>query len=153
MIYIRIHQKHLSVIQAILQIALVSLFAYSGAVKLFDRTTFVFALVKSPLIPASEIITLISYSLPLIELLIAGALLFEKTKLIGFYLSFFLMSLFTVYLIVLVSAFSNLPCSCGGILGGMSYPVHIAFNIVFTLVALAGIYTSDAEVHSSVEHS
>jgi hypothetical protein len=28
-------------------------------------------------------------------------------------------------------------------LGGMSYPVHIAFNIFFTLVALVGIYTSE----------
>jgi hypothetical protein len=26
-----------------------------------------------------------------------------------------------------------------------SYPVHIAFNIFFTIVALIGIYTADAE--------
>jgi hypothetical protein len=130
------------------------LFLYSGLTKLIESENFLWELAKSPLLSSIYIHPeFIRYPLPILEVSIANALLFDRTRKVGLYLSFVLMVCFTLYLVILVTQFANLPCSCGGILGGMSYPVHIAFNIVFTLVALVGIYTSDAEVHSSVEHS
>jgi hypothetical protein len=139
-------------INKIAQVLLQVLFIYSGIVKLMSLQKFRTDMARSPLIP-ENMLNFLQYLIPGTEILVVILLVFASTKRFGFYGGFFLLSLFTVYLIALVSAFSNLPCSCGGILGGMSYPAHIAFNIVFTLVALAGIYTSDAEVHSSVEHS
>jgi hypothetical protein len=128
--------------QILAKCLLAVLFIYSSIIKLLHHDTFVLDIARSPLIP-NEIVSTVSLLIPFIEIFIVAALLFQKTMLLGLYSSLFLMLSFTLYLITLTSFFGNIPCACGGILGGMSYPVHIAFNIFFTLVALVGIYTSE----------
>jgi hypothetical protein len=126
------------------QFALFTLFLYSALMKSWYPMKFRIELARSPLVP--EILILpISYFLPTIEFIVCMCLLIEKTRKTGAYIALSLMTAFTLYLLILVSFpyHENIPCACGGILGGMSYPVHIAFNIFFTLVALVGIYTSE----------
>ena len=118
------------------------LLMYASIEKLRDVNLFTLQMYKSPLLP-EKFIPFLAILIPVVEILLAFMLYLPKTKSIGFYGSFFLMLCFSFYLIVLTSFFSNIPCACGGILGGMSYSVHIAFNIFFTLVALVGIYTDD----------
>jgi hypothetical protein len=132
------------------RIGLIVLFAYAGTSKLIARQGFAHDMMRSLLLPVQAVVVL-QWVLPVVELVVVVALIQEPTKLIGFYASAFLMLLFTGYLVALIVVFTYPPCACGGILGGMSYPVHIAFNIFFTLVAVVGIYTStdDTNEHSA----
>jgi uncharacterized membrane protein YphA (DoxX/SURF4 family) len=122
---------------------LVVLFLYAGTAKLIAGKTFIQEMMRSQLLPDAAVY-LLRWLIPCAELLIGLVLLKESTVKLGMQASFFLMTSFTAYLIALVVIFIEPPCACGGILGGMSYPVHIAFNIFFTLVALVGIYTSES---------
>ncbi len=115
------------------------LLLYAGLVKLIDVDLFRLQMSKSPLLPSS-VIPLLSYAVPLVEILLAFCLLLGYAPSTALLTAFGLMALFTVYLAALYFFYRGmeLPCSCGGILGKMGYPVHIAFNLFFTLVAGAG---------------
>jgi len=113
------------------------LFAYAGLVKLFDHQSFVADLRKSPLL--SSFAFWISFLLPLTELVVALLVVFDRSRLIGLYGSFFLMLLFTFYIIAVTHFSASIPCSCGGIFRTMSWNEHLLFNIVFCLLALAGL--------------
>lgn len=120
-------------------ILLVILFSYSAIVKGYDINLFQGQMVQSPLLPLS-LIKFISYIIPIFEISIVFLLINEKTREFGFYLAYFLMLLFTLYLLTLVIFFSNnIPCACGGILVNMGYSTHILFNIFFTLLSLVSI--------------
>jgi hypothetical protein len=125
--------------------ALFALWLYTGFMKLIHLDEFMMEVAMSPLLAYIEIPRYGLITMATFEILVAVLLLMKPTQIVALYASLLMMLAYTVYLIVLVTAFSNIPCACGGILGGMSYPVHIAFNIFFTLVALVGIYTSDAK--------
>lgn len=110
------------------------LFMYAGISKLLDYNNFIVQLDNSPLIP--DILTnLVALGLPILEILVAVGLCFDLSKKVSIVLAFGIMLAFTLYLILLVTMFSNVPCSCGGILGKMSYPVHIVFNIIVTILS------------------
>jgi hypothetical protein len=129
-------------ISDIISYLLILLFVYASIVKLASTETFISELMQSPLLPQS-LIFIIAVAVPSFELIIALLLFFEKTRSLGFLLSFFIMLLFTLYMVLIFSNFSNLdniPCSCGGILGSMSYPVHIMFNTVFCIISAVGMY-------------
>lgn len=117
------------------KLSLVMLFIYAGLVKVLSVETFQQQLYQSPVI-AGKAVPIVSYVLPIYEILLALLLISDRLRTIALALSFFTMLFFTLYLIGLVSFAERVPCSCGGILGHMSYPVHIAFNAVFTLISL-----------------
>ncbi|MHA4809487.1 MauE/DoxX family redox-associated membrane protein [Flavitalea flava] len=117
------------------------LFVYAATAKTMDYTVFVADIAKSPLLVNFNN-TVIAPVLLGLEFLTAVLLQFKKTHKIGFYFSSFLMLMFTLYLCTLYFFYTNIPCSCGGILGKMPYPVHIVFNLVFTLLSFTGIFLS-----------
>lgn len=117
----------------------VLLFVYAATNKLLDFYTFSFQLGKSPLIP-QNLTKLTALMIPIGELLIVALLITEKLRLIGLFLSFFLMLLFTVYLYFITRYSYYIPCSCGGILGKMDWDTHIYFNIFFILISVIAIY-------------
>ena len=128
-------KKHLLTIIVIL---ISMLFTYAAIFKAMDYQLFISDMSKSPL--------LVKYNknilAPLVlgtEFLIVLLLNFPTTRKTGFFLSFFVMAIFSLYLSTLYFFFTNIPCSCGGILGKMSYPTHIVFNICFTLLSAAGV--------------
>jgi hypothetical protein len=114
----------------------VILFIYTGLNKLLDYDGFKFQLGRSPYL--QNFSRPIALLLPPGELLIALALIVKRTRLAGFYASFFLMSLFTGYVAVMLSLSYYLPCSCGGILQALSWQGHLVFNSAFTVLAVAG---------------
>lgn len=63
------------------------LFIYAGASKMFDFENFQVQLAQSPLLSAYA--GFISYSVIILELVIAGMLCFKLTRLLGLYGSFF----------------------------------------------------------------
>jgi hypothetical protein len=129
-------KKH---ILTIIVILISMLFTYAAIFKAMDYPLFISDMGKSPL--------LIKYNknilAPIVlgtEFLIVLLLNFPITRKTGFFLSFFIMAIFSLYLSTLYFFFTNIPCSCGGILGKMSYPTHIVFNICFTLLSATGVF-------------
>lgn len=118
-----------------IRIAVIILFCYAGLIKLIDEETFQQNLLQSPLI-SQHMVPLVAYAVPIMELLIAVMLVNDKTAAAGALIAFFFMLFFSIYLIGLVNLYDRVPCACGGILGQISYPVHIAFNVAFTGLCL-----------------
>jgi hypothetical protein len=115
------------------------LFIYAATSKTMDYSVFVTDVAKSPLLANFNNSILAPLVLGL-EYLTACLLLFKATIRPGFYLSSFLMLTFTLYLATLYFFFTKIPCSCGGILGRMPYPVHISFNLLFTILSFTGTF-------------
>lgn len=119
------------------------LFVYAALTKLLDYQKFVVQLGQSPML--TDYAYVLAMLVPFIELAIAIMLFFSRTRLQGFYAAFSLMTMFTTY-IVLTSRFSDyVPCSCGGVLEGMTWTQHLIFNVVFLLFALTAIL-----IHSGI---
>lgn len=119
--------------------AIALLFCYAALSKLTD-----FARSRSEMLNQvfPEFIALILvWVIPIAELFIVALLLYKPLRFTGFYASFILLSLFTIYIaMTMTGIFGSVPCSCGGILRHMGYGVHLIFNIFFILLALVGIF-------------
>lgn len=120
-------------------VLLTILFTYASISKLLQYNTFRFQLGQSPFTTGYS--GLIAWFIPAIEIITTALLLFPVTRLKGFYLSYGLMLLFTLYIYAILHYSYFIPCSCGGILSKMNWEQHLVFNIIFTLIAVAGIFT------------
>ena len=116
------------------------LFVYTGTSKILDHSIFETNLMRSPLI--SNYSGFVSWALPVVELITAVLLLLPSFKKIGLLISLALMILFTGYTCYLVFFAANVPCSCGGIIGTMTWVQHLFFNIAFTILAVIGLWWS-----------
>jgi uncharacterized membrane protein YphA (DoxX/SURF4 family) len=113
------------------------LFVYAAVSKLLDFENFQAQIGQSPLLTAY--VRVISYSVIVIEIVLSILLIFPRFKLIALYSAFSLMTMFTVYIFIILNYTSNIPCSCGGILEKMGWKEHLIFNCVFTLMAAGSI--------------
>jgi hypothetical protein len=127
--------KHLIV--EVISSLLIILFIYSSLSKLSDYDKFSVQLSKSPFI--TSYYQLVACSIPATEIVIAFLLVLKRTRLVGLYASFFLMSLFTAYLVIMLNYSYYIPCSCGGVLEYLSWEQHIVFNSFFIVIAGAGV--------------
>lgn len=113
------------------------LWLYAGLSKLTEFETFRNQLGKSPFI--SSFAPVIAWALPAGEIILAVILMRERTVKIGLYISFFLMCLFSAYIIAMLKFSYYIPCSCGGIISRLDWVEHLWFNVGFIVIALAGI--------------
>lgn len=118
-------------------VLLIILFCYAAVSKLAAIQLFRIELGKSPLL--GTFAPLLSWGVPASELVIALLLAFRTTRPTGLYLSLFLMTLFTGYIIIILNFSYYIPCSCGGILSGLSWHAHLGFNFAFLLLIIVGI--------------
>jgi uncharacterized membrane protein YphA (DoxX/SURF4 family) len=116
---------------------LIILFIYTGVNKLMDIDKFRLEIGRSPFI--QKLAPFIAYALPVGEMMLSLALIIKRTRLIGLYLSFSLMALFTGYIWLMLNYAHDLPCSCGGIISKLSWEEHLVFNAVFTGLAMIGV--------------
>jgi uncharacterized membrane protein YphA (DoxX/SURF4 family) len=113
------------------------LFLYTGLSKLMEYSVFKEQISESPILaPVSSVIAI---GLPLIEIITTVALLIPQSRLFGLYVSLGLMTIFTVYIILLLSFSHNLPCSCGGVLEELSWSQHIILNTAFIALGITGL--------------
>ncbi|MRG48465.1 hypothetical protein GFS24_25340 [Chitinophaga sp. SYP-B3965] len=127
------------IIQVIVALFVI-LWVYTGYNKLVEYEEFRITLGRSPFIqPLAGFIAVV---LPTGELLLALLLVIPKTRLLGLYLSFVTMTLFTGYIWLMLQYASDLPCSCGGVLEMMDWDDHLLFNAAFTVAALVAIVLS-----------
>ena len=117
---------------------LIILFIYTGVNKLWDYDNFKLQMGRSPFIQNWN--AFIATTFPTGEILLALLLVVPKSRLLGLYLSYVLMALFTGYIWLMLNYAPDLPCSCGGVLAEMSWKDHLYFNAGYSVLAMAGIF-------------
>lgn len=117
-------------------------FAYTGLDKLIHHEFFRVQLLSHHLLKNYSI--LISWGLPIVEVIVALLMFFHTSRRIGLLIGLSLMCVFTAYLLYLVKTTPHLPCSCAGIFSFMSWNTHIIFNIVCALLILLLVITPTA---------
>ena len=116
---------------------LICLFLYTGLDKMYNHSRFMDALEKSYLL--ASVAGVVTWSLPVIEILIAVALFVPVLRKRGFKCAIVLLSVFTFYLCYMMVFSPKLPCMCVGVLERLSWKSHIAFNIVMIVLAILGM--------------
>ena len=117
---------------------LILLFLYASVSKFLDFKRFVDEMNNQPL-PNSWTPFLV-WGIPFLEIAISAALLFEYTRLLAFYASLVLMTLFTIYAImILAHLFPYVPCSCGGVIRKLTWPQHLALNLIYVALSVLGL--------------
>lgn len=120
--------------------ALVFLFVYTAFSKLFAYNIYLYDLRRSPELGAFAVP--ISIIIPGAELLSAGFILLPRFRRLGFFIATMLMTVFTLYVAYVLAFAEEQPCTCGGIIRELSWPQHLVFNIVFTILAFIGLKLS-----------
>jgi putative oxidoreductase len=117
---------------------LILLFLYASVSKFLDFKRFIDEMNNQPL-PNSWTPFLV-WGIPFLEIAISAALLFEYTRLLAFYASLVLMTLFTIYAImILAHFFPYVPCSCGGVIRKLTWPQHLALNLIYVALSVLGL--------------
>lgn len=117
-------------------ILFIFLFVYAAISKLIDFQKFHIQISQSPLLTKYSVF--IAWFIPIIELATAALLLFDRTRLIGLYAGFSLMTMFTVYIVVVSQFSEHVPCSCGGVIENLTWTEHLIFNVVFMIGGVLG---------------
>lgn len=93
---------------------------------------------------------IITVAVPLVEFMAVLLLAWVKTRMSGLWLSLALMGAFTVYVgLVTFNVFPRVPCSCAGVFEAMTWPQHLVFNVVFTVITGIAIYIGNKEKQAS----
>jgi putative oxidoreductase len=124
------------------------LFVYTAVSKLLNFEEFERQMYKQaiPHLLASVII----WTLPAFELFTAFLLMSTKVRLQGFVLSALLMAVFTGYIsLAVLHVFPQVPCSCGGVIKGMGWKMHLVFNLLFLLLSVFGVFITYKERRSA----
>ncbi len=117
---------------------LIGLFLYAGLSKFMDFNTFVGEMKNQPLPKAWA--PYLVWLIPGTEVVLSLLLIFERTRLLGFYGAVVLMGLFTAYtMLILLHVFPRVPCSCGGIVKRLTWQQHLALNLSFAALSLSGV--------------
>jgi putative oxidoreductase len=115
---------------------LILLFVYAATAKLLDFNHFKSEMAGQPFPPAAA--KALTYLLPAAELVAAGLLTAGRKA--GDRLALALMAAFSGYTgLVLAGYFSRVPCACGGILNGLGWGAHFAFNGAFLAISILNI--------------
>jgi hypothetical protein len=132
------------IIIEIISSLLILLFLYASVSKWLAFKTFIGEMNNQPF--PNWMTPYLVWGIPIIEVLIAVGLIFEKTRVPALYASFVLMTAFTIYTVaILLHAFSYVPCSCGGVIRKLTWPQHLFFNLFFVGISLLGIWLKKRE--------
>jgi len=128
---------------------LILLFIYASVSKFLDFKTFIKEMNNQPL-PNSWTPFLVWF-IPCTEILLSAALIFERTRLLGFYGSLVLMGLFSVYsIVILLHGFSYIPCSCGGVIKRLTWRQHLVLNLFFVALSVVGVISQRRKSFHSI---
>jgi putative oxidoreductase len=123
------------IVPTILILALVS---YALTARLLDFQHFRDEINNQPL-PKTWTLWIV-YSTILLEIGIITALLFERSRLAGFYISLVLMTIYTLYSVaILLHFFPYVPCSCGGFIEKLTWLQNLTLNLVLLCLSLLSI--------------
>lgn len=121
------------------------LFGYAAFSKLITFDMFSQQLAQSPFIGAYS--GLLSGLIPALELLICLLLTLPVSRLAGLLAFTLVMTGFTGYIGIMLAFSTQVPCICGGVISGLSWGGHLAFNSVFLLWAVVLLLFFKKELH------
>ena len=116
----------------------ITLFVYTASSKIFDFDNFQIQIGQSPILTSYT--GFVSWSIPVIELIIVVLFLIPKFISIAFLASYSMMVMFTTYILLILNFSDFIPCSCGGVLESLSWHEHIVFNTLCIVIALIGLH-------------
>lgn len=126
------------VVIEIIAALLVLLFLYASISKLLGFSLFVDEMNNQPF--PNWMTPYLVVLIPGSEILIALALLFDRSRMMGFYASLILLFLFTLYsALVLFNVFDYVPCSCGGMLKKLNWWQHTLLTASFLILSITAI--------------
>ncbi|WP_100630306.1 MauE/DoxX family redox-associated membrane protein [Algoriphagus formosus] len=115
------------------------LWTYTGLDKLirFEQSRKAF---HNQTFPA-ELAEILSYAVPLAELLLAILLVFQITRWWGYLGSILLLTVFITYVgLIWVGAFPRVPCNCAGLIDSMGWTAHMILNLNLLILAIVGLW-------------
>lgn len=116
---------------------LMAMFFYTAFSKYLDFAAFQRSMQNQHL--NSWITRILIFGLPPVEIIVGGLLIIPGMRQVGLTLSMLLMIVFTGYVgLILMGAFTNSPCPCGGVLKEMTWDEHFVFNALFLVMAISG---------------
>lgn len=117
---------------------LILLFTYTAVSKWLNMEAHLYAMRNQPF--SRPLNNLLAYSIPVVEMITVGLLLVQRTRLVGLFMAFVVMALFTGYVaMVLSNVFGRIPCSCGGVLEQLGWKEHLVFNLFFLVISITAI--------------
>ena len=116
---------------------LILLFAYSSLSKVIEYDVFQGALSKSSIL--KPMASALSIAIPVSEIITCLLLATPRFFKAGLHASLLLMSIFTAYVIYILTFSKRLPCSCGGVIQKMTWHQHLYFNLAFLLISFTGV--------------
>lgn len=120
-----------------IRIICIFLFLFSGYEKLVTHAQFLKGLEKVAIV--GKFAPIISWLVPISELVIGILMALTKTQKLGLYAFASLMALFTLYIGGVIIWTEQLPCHCNILVQQLSFPQHIIFNAAFIALALFAI--------------
>lgn len=132
------YQKHIIFITISIACSFILLFTYAAISKLNTYDLFKVQIGQSPILTAQS--SFLVWLVPVIELVNALLFVIPKLRLFAFHMSLSLMTMFTVYIFLILKFSPYIPCSCGGVLNNLGWTEHLIFNIIFMFLAITGVY-------------
>ena len=131
-------KKDMTTIEQVIVSMLTLLWIYAAISKLGNPHTTILQMQKQPL--PSWSIKVLAMGIPIVELGIAALLNIHKTRFMGLAASTVLLSLFSLYIVYVLSLDQkNIPCSCGGIIGQLGWKAHLFFNLFWLAMCIVSI--------------
>lgn len=139
-----------SLIVEIIVALLILMFLYAAISKLLEYNKFVFDMGNQPF--PNWTTPFLVWGVPISEFLIVALLPFERTRKIGLWASTILMSIFTLYIVlILLKVFPYTPCSCGDVIDKLSWTQHLYFNLFFLSISITGLLLTKKIINNN-EH-
>ena len=132
-----IAKKYQRAISQGVSIFFIFFFTYAAVTKLQQFKQFEIQLEQFPFI--GEIAGWLVWLIPATEIVIVLLFFSKSNRKKGFYFSFILMLLFTLYIILVLNFAESIPCSCGGIIASFSWGEHLILNVALVFLALLGL--------------
>ncbi|MCH7407290.1 MauE/DoxX family redox-associated membrane protein [Belliella aquatica] len=121
-------------------IVLITLWVYTGISKLVDFHGFKGAILNQSF--SNEIGEYVAFIVPISELIIAGMLVFGKTRFLGLIASICMLCVFSTYVgLVWSEAFDRVPCGCAGIFESMGWGAHLIVNLILLGMSILSVVT------------
>ncbi|SMC54608.1 MauE/DoxX family redox-associated membrane protein [Pedobacter africanus] len=134
-------------ITLISSLLLATLLLYASGIKLWSYAKSKIGFEFFPFV--KEYHELVFWLLMTFQLVFAGLLFSNRTRLIGLYGVFFLLSFLGSYLYVMIHFSNNIPCFCTGVIPFMSWNGHLWFTISFAVLAgIMIVLFPDKNIHA-----
>lgn len=119
--------------------SLVILFVYTASIKLIKFEENALAMKAQPLVHWLQ--NLLIFGVPFSEIIAVALIAVPKWRRIGLYTTLGLLLCFTGYVVLVnLNYYGRIPCSCGGVIGSLTWQEHLVFNSFFIIICISAIF-------------